>query len=302
MSKKNYQDFDGYLNDNKLTLDISVVAANYNNAPFLEDFFESWKKSTALPKELIFIDDGSIDDSLEIANNYKAELPCLIIIALDKNIGFGNALNEGIDLATGKYIFRIDPDDEVHKDRLQIQYDLLESDQNIDIIGSNAIAFNSVTGKDVNKTNFPLTHKKILSAYRKGEHGVLHGTVMGRSSYFKKHKYVQSNVPAEDYDIFARMIKDGAIFKNLPEVLLRYRIHLNSASNVLPISTIQKTYALRDKIFSTQTSSLHINLYFLHIKFYRKFLFSNNGFKRLFFLLLAATLRPDKVVKKFFSR
>lgn len=282
-------------------LDISVVAANYNNALFLKDFFESWKNSTALPKELIFIDDGSKDNSLEIAYQYQKDIPTLIIIPLGKNQGFGNALNAGIDRATGKYILRIDPDDTIHPKRLEKQYNFLEKNNHIDIIGANAIAFNSETGRNINKTNFPLTYEKILSAYKNGEHGVLHGTVMGRTFLFKKHKYIQSNVPAEDYDIFARMINDGAIFANLSDVLLRYRIHLHSASNILPISTIQKTYILRDEIFLTKTSNLRINLYFLHIKFYRKFLFSKNSFQRLFFLLLAATLRPDKVLKKIFS-
>lgn len=281
--------------------DISVVAANYNNAKFLKDFFESWKKSTVLPKELIFVDDGSKDNSLEIAKSYKAELPYLIILALGDNKGFGNALNLGVDIATGKYILRIDPDDEVHPDRLKLQYEFLEQNKKIDILGSNAVAFNSETGKNINKTNFPLTHKKILSAYKKGEHGVLHGTVMGKSSFFKKHKYVQSNVPAEDYDIFARMINDGAIFENLPQVLLRYRIHLNSASNILPISTIQKTYNIRDEIFLTQTNNLLVIWYFFHIKCYRKYLFSKNKFKKIFYLCLAALLRPDKVFKKIFN-
>lgn len=282
-------------------VDVSIVAANYNNAPFLEEFFDSWSKSTVSPKELIFVDDGSKDNSLEIASMYQKKLPNLIIIALEENQGFGNALNVGIERATGKYILRIDPDDTIYENRLEKQYDFLELNKNIDILGSNAIAFNSDTGQDVNNTNFPLTHKKILSTYKRGEHGVLHGTVMGRTSFFKKHKYIQSNVPAEDYDIFARMINDGAIFENLPEVLLRYRIHLNSASNILPISTIEKTYRVRDKIFLTKTHRWVIIWYFLHIKCYRKYLFSDNKIKSLFYLGLASFLRPDKVLKKLLS-
>lgn len=281
-------------------LNVSVIVANYNNAQFLDDFFQSWLHSTALPKELIFIDDGSQDNSIEIAKNYQDALPYLVIIPLGKNQGFGNALNVGITRATSKYIMRIDPDDLLVKDRLKIQFDLLES-SGVDVVGANATAFNSITGGIVSTTNFPLTHKKILKAYKRGEHGVLHGTVMARASLFKKNNYIQDSVPAEDYDIFARMIVSGAIFKNIPDSLLLYRIHLNSASNILPISTIQKTYKLRDHIFLTHTSQIFVIWYFLHIKFYRKYLFSRNRLKGIFFLAVAAFLRPDKVIKKFLS-
>lgn len=284
----------------QLELNISVVAANYNNALFLDDFFKSWQTSICVPKELIFVDDGSKDNSLEIAYRYQKNMPNLIIIPLGKNQGFGNALNIGIEKSTCKYILRIDPDDIVLPDRLAKQYDVLELGE-YDIVGSNATAFNSANNKIVSSTNFPLKHDEILKTYYKGEHGVLHGTVMGRTELFKKHKYIQQNVPAEDYDIFARMIKSGARFINLSENLLKYRIHLTSASNILPITTIEKTYKIRDEVFGTKTSKTIIILYFLHIKFYRKYLFSDNKLKGFIYLGLASLLRPDKVLKKILS-
>lgn len=292
-----------YINDYRFgrsVIDISVVAANYNNALFLKDFFESWKNSTALPKELIFIDDGSKDNSLEIAYQYQKDLPTLIILPLEKNQGFGNALNEGIQRATCKYILRIDPDDVILPERLIRQFEILESGK-ADVVGSDAIIFQSSTGKDIGKTNFPADHDTIAAVVRRGEHGVLHPTVMAKAELFKNNPYIQENVPAEDYDIFARMLHAGAKFYNIKEPLLRYRIHQRSASNVLPFSTIEKTYRIRDEIFMTKTSRIFVIWYFLHIKSYRKYLFSNSKVKGLFYLCLASFLRPDKVIKKFFK-
>lgn len=281
-------------------LDVSVVAANYNNGLFLHDFFEAWKKSTTSPKELIFIDDGSKDNSLEIAYSYQKDLPNLIIIPLGKNQGFGNALNVGIEKASCKYILRIDPDDIVLPERLIKQFEVLESGK-ADVVGSDAIIFQSNTGYNIGTTNFPQDHEAISKTIHKGEHGVLHPTVMARAELFKKNIYIQANVPAEDYDIFARMLKSGAKFYNIKEPLLRYRIHQRSASNVLPFSTIEKTYRIRDEIFSTHTNKAFIIWYFVHIKFYRKYLFADNKVKGLFYLGLASFLRPDKVLKKFLS-
>nr|WP_315239898.1 glycosyltransferase [uncultured Albidiferax sp.] len=281
-------------------LNVSVVAANYNNAEFLHDFFTSWMDSITSPKELIFVDDGSVDNSLEIAEFYRDKLPNLIIIKLGKNQGFGNALNVGISRATSKYILRIDPDDITLPSRIAKQYELLESGV-ADVIGSNAIIFQSKSGKKIGLTNFPVSHEEIRATILRGEHGVLHPTVMARADLFKNNSYVQKNVPAEDYDIFARMLHAGAKFENIPEPLLRYRVHQRSASNVLPFSTIEKTYKIRDKIFGTKTPRILVFHYYLHIKFYRKYIFSESNWKRFLFLFVSSLLRPDKVARRIFK-
>ncbi len=277
-------------------VDVSVVAANYNNAQFLRDYFDAWIKSTVQPAEHIFVDDGSADDSLLIAKSYQSKLN-LIILELKSNQGFGNALNAGIKRASCKYILRIDPDDIIAPNRLEKQFSLLEKDI-ADVIGSNAVIFQSSRDRDVGLSNFPSDHANIERTIFRGEHGVLHPTVTARSKLFKEHPYVQDNVPAEDYDIFARMLLAGARFHNIQEPLLRYRVHQRSASNILPFSTIAKTYQIRDKLFGTRTSNAQITLYFLHIKFYRKYLFSNQRALRLFSLGIASTLRPDKTLKR----
>lgn len=279
------------------TVRISVVAANYNNAAFLAEYFEAWKRSTIEPYEHIFVDDGSTDDSLQIARAYAKEMPSLLIIDLGDNRGFGNALNAGIESARGTYIARIDPDDVIAPERLSRQVTILESGI-ADIVGSNATIFQSSSSLEVGISNFPEKHDAIALAIKRGEHGVLHPTVMARTELFKAYRYVQANVPAEDYDIFARMLAAGARFHNIQEPLLRYRIHQRSASNALPFSTIRKTYRIRDEIFGTQTAPISVWLYYLHIKFYRKHLFATRLLPRLAYLGLASALRPDKALKR----
>lgn len=277
--------------------DVSVVAANYNNAAYLDDYFQSWIQSTVQPAELIFVDDGSTDESLEVAKRYKDDLPNLVILELGTNRGFGNALNAGIDRASCKYIMRVDPDDVLISDRLAVQLELLES-EDVDVVGSNAIIFHSSTRRIIGTTNFPLTHSDIARTIRKGEHGVLHPTVIARAELFKNHPYNQGCVPAEDYDIFARMLRSGARFANIKRPLLRYRVHQKSASNVLPFSTIRKTYSLRDSIFGTKTPGWYILAYYAHIKCYRKYLFSELAAAKIFYLGLASALRPDKAFRR----
>lgn len=282
---------------NKLS-DVSVVCANYNNGPYLDDFFKAFEAATLAPKELIFVDDGSVDDSLVIAQRFADRLPYLEIVPLERNQGFGNALNAGIGRATGQFIMRIDPDDVMMPDRIEVQHELLASGR-YDVVGSNAEIFHSDTGKVLGTTNFPLTHDEIDMKIRAGEHGVLHPTVMGRAEFFKSERYVQAHVPAEDYDIFARMLVAGARFGNVDRVLTRYRVHQKSASNILPFSTIDKTYMLRDTIFDTRTPKWRVRAYYIHIKFYRKYLFENRLVRKVAFLSVSTLFYPSKLFSRF---
>jgi glycosyltransferase involved in cell wall biosynthesis len=274
--------------------DVSVVCANYNNGPYLDDFFSAFEMSTLAPKELIFVDDGSTDNSLAISRKFAARLPYLQIIPLERNQGFGNALNAGIERATGQFIMRIDPDDVILPERIEVQHELLASGR-YDVVGSNAEIFHSDTGRVLGTTNFPITHEAIGMKIRAGEHGVLHPTVMGRAEFFRSQLYVQAHVPAEDYDIFARMLVAGARFANVGTVLMRYRVHQKSASNILPFSTIIKTFMLRDRIFNTRTSGWRIRKYFIHIKFYRKYLFASNCLCKIGFLFVSTSFYPSKL-------
>lgn len=278
----------------KICYDVSVVCANYNNGRYLAEFFSSFEVSTCDPKELIFVDDGSTDESLSIAREFASRLPFLRIVLLERNQGFGNALNAGIAKATGRFIMRIDPDDVMLPERIEVQHEWIASGA-CDVVGSNAEIFHSDTGKVLGTTNFPITHEAIATKIRAGEHGVLHPTVMARAEFFKSQLYVQAHVPAEDYDIFARMLVAGARFANVDRVLTRYRVHKKSASNTLPFSTIKKTYKLRDHIFKVKTSTFWIMMYFVHIKFYRKYLFADGFARKMAFLCLSTFFYPSKL-------
>ena len=283
----------------KQSVNVSIVVANYNNGQYLNDFFNSIQQSSLLPLELIFIDDGSTDKSLEIISKFAA-LPYLKLIKFEKNRGFCNALNAGIEIAKGKYIMRIDPDDLLLANRIAAQVSFLENHKDVDVVGSNVVYFSQETGKNLMTSNFPLDHKSILREYKKGDHGVLHGTTLIRSSAFKNYTYDQGNYLVEDYDIFARMINDGHRFANIKEPLIKVRIHGDSAANDISFHTIKKTFELRDKLFGTSTSALKIWFYYCYMLNYRKFLASKNKFANLFFLGFAVLCQPGKLLKRVF--
>ena len=276
---------------------VSIVAANYNNGKYLTDFISSVLNSTVLPNELIIIDDGSTDNSLEILESYS-HLTFLRIIKFENNRGFCEALNAGIKLATGKYILRIDPDDMLVGDRIQKQFLFLESNDEIDVVGSNAIYFRNSSKKYILTSNFPLKQNEIYKVYQKGEHGIQHPTIMVRSVVMKQFKYNQKEFKVEDYDIFARIAKSGHKFANISEPLTKMRIHNDSVTSNITYKTIKRTYQLRDEIFSTSSNIITVLFYYWYRINYRKYLITENKILRLLYLTVSVLFYPQKLFKR----
>jgi glycosyltransferase involved in cell wall biosynthesis len=274
--------------------DISVLSGNYNNAPYLDDFFQSIINSSLQPKELIFIDDGSPDNSLEMVEKYK-HLPYLKLIALEENIGRSASLNEGKKHCTATYTLLIDPDDILMPDRIEKQYRFMKNHPEIDVCGGNVEYFNGQTGEKLNESRFP--EKNIYETFKKGENGVLQPTVIIKTEIYQKYDY-KNLVPGQDYDLFARMAKDGYRFANLPDVLNRMRVHPGSAVSNMTYKSLSKIFDSRDEIFGTQSPQLKKYFYYLHLKYYRQSMLAESKAKKYFFMALAAAAYPVKILKR----
>jgi len=89
---------------------ISVIIPTYNVEPFLVECMESVTRQTLKEVEIICVNDGSTDNSLEILQDY-AKKDDRIVIITGPNAGYGSAMNKGLDKATGEYIAIVEPDD-----------------------------------------------------------------------------------------------------------------------------------------------------------------------------------------------
>jgi glycosyltransferase involved in cell wall biosynthesis len=284
------------------TIDVDILTANYNNGSYIERLLKSILDSSRLPRNIVIVDDGSTDNSLEIIHKYSQKHRFIKAIILPENIGFANALNRGIDHLESTYTVRIDSDDYLSKDRLEIQFNYMIAHPEVDVLGSNLQYFDSTTDKMLFKSNVSLSPEAIRRDFRNASCGIIHGTTIIRSTLLKKYKYTQISVPAEDYEIFSKMLKDGAIVHNIPDALTYVRVHINSVSNFLPFSTIRKTYEIANRIWGLPASRILIKLRYLHLKYYRLFLFNTNPFKKVFYISMSSILSPDKVVKRIYRK
>ena len=121
-----------------LFMKISVVIPMYNSRDTIIKSLDSIKYQTALDKifEIIVVNDGSTDDSLEIVKKYKELNPSLTIIIIDKhNGGVSVARNEGMKIAKGDWIALLDSDDEWLPNKIEYQCDIINNNTEIDFLG-----------------------------------------------------------------------------------------------------------------------------------------------------------------------
>jgi len=111
---------------------VTVYITNYNYGKFIKESIESVLNQKFRDFELIIIDDGSIDNSKEIIEQYRNHPKVTIVYQENKGLNVTN--NIAIKLALGKYIMRLDADDYLNENALTILSQKLESDENLALV------------------------------------------------------------------------------------------------------------------------------------------------------------------------
>lgn len=142
---------------------ISIVCPVYNCEKYIEKCIQSVLKQTYKNWELIIIDDGSIDESGKICDNYKGKCKKIKVVH-QYNQGISKARNVGLELARGEYIFFLDADDYLEKEFLQ---ELINVDEKYDYVTSGYIQENVLTEQREEKLvpQTILTKNKLKKEY-----------------------------------------------------------------------------------------------------------------------------------------
>lgn len=106
---------------------VSVVTPNYNGEKFLKNYFESLNLDSEYIGEVIIVDNGSTDSSLDYIRNNSFNFP-VIIIENEENLGFAPAVNQGILKAKYEYIFSLNNDTEIKKGSIKSLIDLIQEE------------------------------------------------------------------------------------------------------------------------------------------------------------------------------
>ena len=218
---------------------VSVIMPAYNAALYIEEAIDSVISQSFSNWELIIINDGSTDATADIIAK-KTKKDSRIKCINQQNKRQSKARNFGISCALGTYIAFLDADDSIFPDRFTKQVAFLESNNEIILCGS---WFRIMNTDRVIK--LPEKHEDIKLALLQGN-CFANSSVMVRKRILDELPLIfdNSKEPAEDYDLWARLIFKGKLH-NIQEVLLSYRTHANQLSNKQ--NRIQKQSAFETK-------------------------------------------------------
>lgn len=206
---------------------ISVVMPAFNAEQYIGESIQSILEQSFVDFELIIINDASADKTLEVISEYAKRDSRIRVFSNEKNLGIAGNRNLGVSLALGKYLAWQDADDVSLPYRLEEQYQFLEAQPEIGIIGGYLELFSGDNIRGVRHyAERDLDLRKSMFKYSPVAQPA---AMIRRNILDKAGAYDLSYPPAEDLDMTFRI---GMLSKlaNLPKVLIRYRVSETSAT------------------------------------------------------------------------
>jgi len=213
----------------------TAITAAYNSAKFLPDTIQSMQKQTVGQWQMIIIDDGSTDNTFQIASMFKSD-PRIKVFRLPRNMGVGFAKAYAAELASGDIIGILDSDDTLepnavktiidyyHKENVEFAHTMFRfCDQNLqpqkhngkDRLGSTGMPEKYDSFLDYTIANPHDCHVSLMLTFTQG----IYQRSAKMSPHFKN---------AVDKDLVLKLEEAGASMNCIPEVLYNYRRHSNS--------------------------------------------------------------------------
>ena len=262
---------------------VSLVTPNYNGVKFLKNYFDSLNKDSEYIGEVIIIDNGSDDSSLDFIRQNSFNFP-VIVIENDENLGFAPAVNQGILKSKYDYVFSLNNDTEIRDGSIKQMLDLIQGNnvfsvqakmiqadnkRLIDDAGDeyNLLGWTKKIGENQDSENF-IKVNEIFSSCA--------GAALYKKSVFDEIGLFDDNFFAymEDVDLAIRSQIYG--YKNLlcPDAVV---YHIGSATTGSRYNEFKVKIAARNNIWTVYKNLpiplKIINFIFLFLGFFIKYVF-----------------------------
>jgi glycosyltransferase involved in cell wall biosynthesis len=221
---------------------ISIAIPFYNAEEFLADAIRSVFAQTYQEWELILIDDGSTDNSLAIAKAVND--PRIKVISDGKNKKLAGRLNEVTELAKYDYIARMDADDLMSPDRLQIQLDILLANPKIDLVSTGL--FSVLNDDTLVGYRGAVEHQVNFEQLINKERGILHASILARKTWYKRNFYNEKLSVGQDSDMWLRASKKN----DLNIIIISEPLYIYREEGNITSKKMLKAYTLEREVLS----------------------------------------------------
>ena len=227
---------------------IAVVIPAKNAANTFSETLTSLASQTFKDFEAVIIDDGSTDQTSEIAESFADAIKIKIIHHRESQ-GVARSINSGIINSDSEFIARLDADDVADPARLFKQLEFLEAEKRIGICGSDMRVFS-----ESGDVNYILAHPQNNSSIKTAliqRCALSHPSLLIRRTVFDITGFYDEKFDfAEDYDLWCRASLLGIQFANINQPLTNYRIHSNQVSKQKSQIQNQRDHVVKNKYIS----------------------------------------------------
>lgn len=216
---------------------VTVLMPTYNVAPWVEEAIQSVLKQTYSDFELLVVDDGSTDDTLEHVRTIKDSR--IRIAAFPNNVGLADNLNRGLDLIDTELVARMDGDDIAEPDWLESGVRILDTHPEVGICSFGFQFF----GTKTSVVRFPELNEDSKVQMLFGCTVIV--PVFRKAVFTDNHlRYLTETFPAEDYSLWAKAYKVAKVY-NVQRTLFHYRTHATQISTARRQAQIEKSNEVR---------------------------------------------------------
>lgn len=197
---------------------VSVIIPCYNQGKYLRETVLSVLHSSHKPLEIIIVNDGSSDDSMEIAQSIQREFPQVKLID-QENAGVSAARNTGIEAAKGQVILPLDGDDLISENYIAEAAKVLWTQPEVKVVYSKGVKFDESGEKEWNLKPFS-RHQLAL------DNMIFHAALYRKTDWEKAGKYSTEMryMGREDWEFWIKMLKDDGEVVQLPFIGYFYRL------------------------------------------------------------------------------
>jgi glycosyltransferase involved in cell wall biosynthesis len=203
---------------------VSVVIPCYNQAGYLGQAIESVLAQTCQPFEVVVVDDGSTDNTVEVARSY-GNVRCVS----QRNQGQGAARNEGFRQVSGEFVVFLDADDRLLPNACDVGLRRFADHPGVAFVAGRCIGIGP-DGVRRSTWHQPVVKRNHYLALLRNNYIWTPGTVMFRTEVVRRLGGFKTTVcGAEDYDLYLRIARNHEIWCH-EEVVVEYREHDNKTS------------------------------------------------------------------------
>jgi glycosyltransferase involved in cell wall biosynthesis len=218
---------------------VSIVVPVFEPHPvFFRQSIESLLNQSFADIEVVIVEDPSPAAGRELLAGLHD--PRIVHVVNGARTSLPRQHNQGLSMARGRMLCRFDADDICEPDRVQRELEFLRAHPDVDVVGS-CLTIIDEDSRVVGERRYPTDHDSIVASLRR-YNPIANSTVMFRREVYERFGgWRDSDLPAQDYEWYSRLGAGGARFANLPELLVRYRLHPGSLKSSKLHDTIRTT-------------------------------------------------------------